>query len=78
MVLAPRSEWREPDPAALQDRLRDLIEARKKAKPAPKKGKEAPAPKAGNVISLMEALKKSVQDKPAGGKGAPKGGKGKR
>ena len=25
MVLAPRSEWREPDPAALQDRLREIM-----------------------------------------------------
>ena len=75
LIESRTGDWR-PDIVhdPVQDRLRDLIEARKKAKPAPKKGKEAPAPKAGNVISLMEALKKSVQDKPVGGKGAPKGG----
>lgn len=75
LIEARTGDWRPEivhDP--VQDRLRDLIEARKKAKPAPKKGKDTPPPRAGNVISLMEALKKSVQDKPPGGTGAPKGG----
>lgn len=80
LIRARTGDWRPEivhDP--VQDRLRDLIEARRKAKPAAKKTKDRPEPKGGNVISLMEALRKSVQDRPKGGsKSAPKGGKGRK
>lgn len=42
----------------VQEHLRELIEAKKKHKALPK-AKSAPAPK-GNVISIMDALRKSI------------------
>lgn len=42
----------------VQEHLRELIEAKKKHKASPK-AKAAPAPK-GNVISIMDALRKSI------------------
>lgn len=70
LIEARTGTWRPEivhDP--VQDKLREII-ASKKA-PAKKAKPKADAPvRAGNVISLMDALKKSVQ-----GDGAPKGKK---
>lgn len=67
LIVARTGKWRPEivhDP--VQDRLRDIIAAKKA--PARKAKPKADAPvRAGNVISLMDALKKSVQGD--GGKG---------
>jgi len=51
----------------VQDKLKDLIESRRKkrkSKPGSRKQKASPAPEAaGNVISIMDALRKSLDDK---------------
>lgn len=45
----------------VQENLQKLIAARKRKRPPPKKAKEAePEPTAGNVISITEALKRSL------------------
>jgi DNA end-binding protein Ku len=62
----------------VEARLDQMIAAKAKAaKPAKTPKEQAPA-KPGNVISLMDALRASMERKPAGGggKGKPKGGKG--
>jgi DNA end-binding protein Ku len=55
----------------VQDRLKEIIESRKRkkkksSKPAGKKGKQAPP---DNVVSIMDALRKSVKEKSRKGKG---------
>jgi len=51
--------------------LRELVDAKLKKKPLPKEEKAAPR---GKVINLMDALKKSLGEKPAGKtKSTPKG-----
>jgi len=64
----PWSDSMVQDP--VQDRLLDIIKSKKpkraktKPKPAAKDDEEAPT----NVIDLMSALKKSLEDKPKNGK----------
>ncbi|SHJ78044.1 DNA end-binding protein Ku [Aureimonas altamirensis DSM 21988] len=68
LVDARTTDW---DPAMVedpvQDKLKDLIESRRKkrkSKPGSRKQKASPAPEAaGNVISIMDALRKSLDDK---------------
>jgi DNA end-binding protein Ku len=63
------------DPQKFEDRyegaLLDLIKAKQAGKPAPK----APEARPGNVINLMDALRRSVKAEVAGrkGAGAPRG-----
>lgn len=54
----------------VQDRLMDIIKSKKptKTKPKPKASQEPEEEPASNVIDLMSALKKSLADKPKGGK----------
>jgi DNA end-binding protein Ku len=60
------------DPDKFEDRyesaLTDLIKAKHAGKPAPKPA----APRPSNVISLMDALKRSVKAEQGGGKSAPR------
>lgn len=53
------------DPAMMRDpvqeKLRDIIEAKKAERPAAKAKPAAPAP-SGNVVSIMEALRKSIAE----------------
>jgi DNA end-binding protein Ku len=44
----------------VQERLRDIIAAKKKGRPLPK-AKPAPPPP-GNVVSIMDALRKSIAE----------------
>ncbi|MGQ2903512.1 MAG: non-homologous end joining protein Ku [Neoaquamicrobium sediminum] len=67
------AEW---DPSMVQDpvqkRLKRIISSKKKKQkpPAPRKGgkKEAPAETPDNVVSIMDALRKSVEAEKKGGK----------
>ncbi len=68
LVDARMTDW---DPAMVedpvQDKLLELIESRRKkrkSKPSGRKTKASPAPEAaGNVVSIMDALRKSLDDK---------------
>jgi len=51
----------------VQERLREMIAAKKKGRPMPK-AKPVPAP-AGNVISIMDALRKSIEEESRSGRG---------
>lgn len=78
LIAARTGEWR-PDfvQDPVQDRLKDLIDARRKARTETRaKPRAGAVPKTGNVISLLDALKKSVPPDRPKGSGAGKGRKG--
>ena len=45
----------------VQDKLLDIIAARKKGRKAKKRTEEKPAERSGNVINITAALKKSLE-----------------
>jgi DNA end-binding protein Ku len=62
-LVARRTEQWSPDMTEdpVQDRLAEIIEAKKKGRgKKPKPRKEPAAPTGGNVINIMDALKKSI------------------
>lgn len=71
LIEERKTEW---EPALVQDpvqkRLKALIASkkRKQGKATPKKTKETPAPTATNVVSIMDALRKSVEAEKKSGK----------
>lgn len=52
----------------VQDRLKDIIAAKKKGRKRPAKPKAAAEPTGGNVINIMDALRKSIASEKKDGK----------
>lgn len=70
LIAARMIDW---DPALVRDpvqeRLGEIIAAKRKGRRKPAKPKPAEAPAGGNVISIMDALKKSLAAEGDGAKG---------
>lgn len=70
-LIQERTKPWSPDMAEdpVQDKLSDIIKAKKKGrKKTPPAEKKTPAPTGGNVVSIMDALKKSIASEKRGAK----------